>query len=155
MPLAFIPNTIATTHYKEFSTIKVVPKKLLLITLAFSITALIGLWIIIPPFVHFFYGIEFESVILLNFIVSIGVAAHGFGDFFNRYLGANGQGKALRNSSFYVGISMMLFNLLFIPKWGEKGAAYAKLITGFVYLVSILVYYFRFINNNKLKKSAF
>ena len=103
-------------------------------------------------FVHF-YGIEFESVILLNLLLVL-VWLHMVLVIFN-HLGANGQGKALRNSSFYVGISMMLFNLLFIPKWGEKGAAYAKLITGFVYLVSILVYYFRFINNNKLKKSAF
>ncbi len=149
MPLTFIPNTIATTHYKDFSTSKAVPKKLVFITLGLSLAALFGLWIIVPPFVRFFYGIEFESVILLNFIVSIGVIAHGFGDFYNRYLGANGQGKALRNSSFYVGGSMMLFNLLFIPKWGETGAAYAKLITGFVYLLIIVFYYLRFIKKTK------
>lgn len=149
MPLTFIPNTIATTHYKDFSDSRAVPKKLLLITLGLSLVALIGLWIIVPPFVRFFYGIEFKSVILLNFIVSIGVIAHGFGDFYNRYLGANGQGKALRNSSFYVGGSMMLFNLLFIPQWGEKGAAYAKLITGFVYLFVIGFYYLRFIKKTK------
>jgi len=33
--------------------------------------------------------------------MSFGVAAHGFADFFNRYLGANGQGKFLRNSAFF------------------------------------------------------
>lgn len=145
MPLSFIPNTIATTHYKDFSTSKAVPPKLLLITLGLSLTALFGLWVIVPPFIRFFYGIEFESVIRLNFIVSIGVIAHGFGDFYNRYLGANGQGKALRNSSFFVGGSMMFFNLLLIPQWGEKGAAYAKLITGFVYLLSIIYFYMRYL----------
>ena len=145
MPLTFIPNTIATTHYKDFATTKKIPKKLLLITLGLSIAALIGLWIIVPPFITFFYGSEFKSVIVLNFIVSIGVIAHGFGDFFNRYLGANGQGKALRNSSVIVGVCILIFNLLFIPQWGAYGAAYAKLIAGFTYLLSILVYYFRYI----------
>lgn len=145
MPLTFIPNTIATTHYKDFSTSSKIPKKLLLITLALSVSALIGLWVLVPPFVKYFYGKEFNSVVLLNFIVSVGVIAHGFGDFYNRYLGANGQGKALRNSSFLVGGSMMLFNLLFIPKWGETGAAYARLITGFVYLIIIVYYYYRYI----------
>lgn len=149
MPLSFIPNTIATTHYKDFSNSKVVPKKLLFITLGLSLTALIGLWIIIPPFIRIFYGIEFKSVILLNFIVSIGVIAHGFGDFFNRFLGANGQGKVLRNSSFFVGGSMMLLNLMFIPRWSEQGAAYAKLITGFVYLFIIILYYSRFIKKTR------
>lgn len=145
MPLTFIPNTIATTHYKDFSTSGKIPKKLLIITLVLSISALIGLWVLVPPFVKYFYGQEFDSVVLLNFIVSIGVIAHGFGDFYNRYLGANGQGKALRNSSFIVGGSMMMFNLMFIPKWGETGAAYARLITGFVYLIIIIYYYYRYI----------
>lgn len=149
MPLSFIPNTIATTHYKDFSTLNRVPKKVFLLTLGLSFSALIGLWIIVPYFVNIFYGKGFAAVITLNFLVSFGVIAHGFGDFFNRYLGANGQGKALRNASFYVGGSMMLFNLLFIPKWGETGAAYAKLITGFVYLFIIVFYYLRFIKKGK------
>lgn len=145
LPLTFIPNTIATTHYKDFSTSKNIPRKLFLITLILSLLSLVGLWLIVPPFVNYFYGIEFSSVASLNFIVSFGVIAHGFGDFFNRYLGANGQGKTLRNTSIYVGISMMLLNLLFIPQWGEVGAAYAKLITGFVYLGIIFAQYKKFL----------
>lgn len=145
LPLTFIPNTIATTHYKDFSTSKNIPRKLFLITLILSLLSLVGLWLIVPPFVNYFYGIEFSSVASLNFIVSFGVIAHGFGDFFNRYLGANGQGKTLRNTSIYVGISMMLFNLLFIPQWGENGAAYAKLITGFIYLGIIFAQYKKFV----------
>lgn len=154
MPLTFIPNTIATTHYKDFSISKRVPKKLLLITLGLSLAALVGLWIVVPPFIRFFYGIEFESVISLNFIVSIGVISHGFGDFYNRYLGANGQGKALRNSSVVVGLSILIFSLLFIPRWGEQGAAYAKLITGLVYLFIIIFYYLRFIKQSKYDTSS-
>lgn len=149
MPLTFIPNTIATTHYKDFSESNRIPKKLLMITLGLSIAALLSLWVLIPPFVRFFYGHEFESVILLNFIVSIGVIAHGFGDFFNRFLGANGQGIALRNASFIVGGSTMLFNLLLIPVLAEKGAAYARLISGFVYIFVILVYYFKLVNQKR------
>ena len=153
MPLSFIPNTIATTHYKDFSTSDKVSKKLLLITLGLSTAALIGLWILVPPFVTYFYGKEFESVILLNFIVSFGVVAYGFGDFFNRYLGANGQGTALRNSAFIVGLVMMALNLLLIPTYGETGAAYARLISGFVYLIIMLLFYLRYTNKKLQHKS--
>lgn len=146
LPLTFIPNTIATTHYKDFSTIEKVPRKLLLITIGLSVISLVVLWLLVPPFVTYLYGKEFESVILLNFIVSFGVIAHGFGDFFNRYLGAKGQGKALRNSAFIVGGSTMALNLLLIPHWGENGAAYAKMVSGFVYLVLMIFYYLRYIN---------
>lgn len=151
MPLTFIPNTIATTHYKDFASVRSIPKKLLLITLGLSISALFGLWIIIPPFITYFYGEDFSSVIFLNFIVSFGAVAHGFGDFYNRYLGANGQGKSLRNTAIIVGTSTMIFNLIFIPIWSERGAAYAKLISGFVYIIFMLFYYFRFTINRTKK----
>jgi O-antigen/teichoic acid export membrane protein len=145
MPLSLIPNTIATTHYKDFSTANRIPKNLFLITLGLSFSALVGIWLVVGPFVKIFYGNEFENVILLNFIMSFGVTAHGFADFFNRYLGANGQGKAIRNSAFLVGGSVLLFSLLLIPRWGEYGAAYTKLISGFVYLAIIMYYYISFI----------
>lgn len=145
IPLAFIPNTIATTHYKDFSVQKYIPRKLILITLALSFSALIGLWIVVGPFVDFFYGKEFTSVIQLNFIVSIGVIAHGMADFFNRYMGANGKGKTLRNTSLIVGASILLGNLLLIPKWGEFGAAYTNILSGFIYLIVMVLYYVRFV----------
>lgn len=149
MPLSFIPNTIATTHYKDFSISKKVPGKLLLISLSLTVFALILLWVLIKPFVELVYGHEFFSVISLNYIVSIGVIAHGMSDFFNRFLGANGQGKSLRNSSFVVGGTMLTFSLLLIPEYGEYGAAYARLITGIVYLGIILIYYFAYLKKQK------
>lgn len=149
MPLSLIPNTIATTHYKEFSLSERIPHKLLLITLGLSLASLLTLWLIIGPFVYFFYGQEYAGVIALNFIVSFGVTAHGLSDFFNRYLGANGQGRALRNSSFVVGVSMLSLSLLLIPKLGEYGAAYATLFTGCTYLCVIVWYYIKFVNREK------
>lgn len=152
-PLSFIPNTIATTHYKDFAQGGKIPRRLLLITIGLSVSTLIMLWILVPPFVSFFYGQEFHEVIWLNFIVSFGVLLYGFGDFFNRFLGANGQGVALRNSSFVVGSCMMLFNLVLIPKWGAGGAAYAGMLNGFVYALIILFYYFKFVSKPKSKES--
>src|SRR5690554_36136 len=149
MPLAFIPNTIATTHYKERSESNEIPKKLLLITLGLSGVALLAIWMLVPPFVLLFYGEEYVSVIKINFIVSFGVILYGMGDFFNRFLGANGQGKALRNSSFFVGAGLLIASLLLIPKWGEYGAAYAKLIAGAVYLMIIINHYYRFLRSSK------
>lgn len=93
-----------------------------------------------------FYGKEYAPVIKINFIVSIGVILYGMGDFFNRFLGANGQGKALRNSSFFVGGGLLTASILLIPKWGEYGAACAKLIAGLIYLSIIIYYYLKFKN---------
>lgn len=148
-PLAIVPNIIATTHFKDFSKRKKIPNKLIYTTTILSIGALLLVWIIVPPFVNYFYGEEFSKVIPLVFIVSIGMVLYGMANFVNRFLGSHGQGKALRNSSFIVGSSLMIFNIGLIPIMGETGAAYTKGITGFVYLMTIIWFYRRYVNKIK------
>ncbi len=145
-PLGFIPNVIATTHYKDFSTEKSIPKKLTLITLAVTLSAMILCWILVGPFVKYFYGPEFRAVIPLTFIVSFGVIMGGFADFFNRFLGSHGQGKALRNSAIIVGIFAMIFNVTLIPLLGETGAAYTTIFSALIYILTMLWFYKRLVN---------
>jgi O-antigen/teichoic acid export membrane protein len=151
MPLSVIPNTIATTQYKEFSVSNKISKKLFLTTLGITVLALAFLWIIIKPFILRFYDPAFEEVISLTYIVSIGVLAHGLADFFNRFLGANGKGKALKYSSLIVGLSLFASSLILIPIFKEKGAAIARLISGLIYLIVIVIFYFKFISKTQLQ----
>jgi O-antigen/teichoic acid export membrane protein len=151
-PLGFIPNVIATTHYKDFSTKTKIPKKLIVITLSVTFTALVVCWILVGPFIKYFYGLEFQSVIALTFIVSFGVIMNGFADFFNRFLGSHGQGKALRNSAIIVGIFVMVFNLTLIPLFGETGAAYTLIFSSLIYILTMLWFYRKLVS--KLAKNA-
>lgn len=149
-PLALIPNTIATVYYKEFARSPKIPAKILYITFLISLIALISLWLIIKPFVLFFYGEEFKPVITLTYIVSIGVLAHGFGDIYNRFLGANGQAIALRNSAFIVGIASVGASFFLIPLFDVMGAVITKIVTGFIYLIAIYLYYFNYTKKKSL-----
>lgn len=148
-PLALIPNVIATTHYKDFSTKIRMPRKLIFLTGFLSFTALIFIRIIVGPFIRYFYGTDFIPVINLNLLVSFGVLCHGFADFFNRFLGAHGKGKALRNSSFLIGSSLLILNLTFIPKYGETGAAYTKIFIGILYFLTMMFYYRKLVRELK------
>ena len=144
-PLGFIPNVIATTHYKEFATRTFISKRLILITLSVTSVALVACWILVSPFVTYFYGHQFHAVISLTYIVSFGVIMNGFADFFNRFLGSHGQGVALRNSAFIVGIFILVFNISLIPHFGETGAAYTLLLSALVYILAMLWFYRRLI----------
>jgi O-antigen/teichoic acid export membrane protein len=150
-PLSFIPNVIATTHYKDFSTRRSIAKKLIWITIGVSGSALILCWLLVGPFIRIFYGNEFLPVIQLTLIVSVGVLIHGFADFFNRFLGSHGQGKALRNSAIVVGIVILICNFTLIPYFGETGAAYTRIISGITYILSMLWFYNRLVR--RLKKT--
>ena len=117
---------------------------MLFLTLGITMFTLFVSWILIAPFITYFYGIEFNSVINLFYIVSIGIVLHGFADFYNRFLGAHGQGKILRNSSFIVGVSLLFFNIVLIPLYGEVGAAITKGVSAFIYFIIIVYYYKKF-----------
>jgi len=67
-------------------------------------------------------------------------------------MGANGQGKAIRNTSFIVGASVFIGNILFIPKWGAYGAAYTNILTGLIYLLVIVIYYLKFLRKNNIEQ---
>lgn len=140
-PLSFIPSTIATTHYKSFATDKKISKKLVLLTMGLSVFSMVALWVVVPPFIIWFYGESFKPVITINFFVCIGVMIYGLSDFYNRFLGAHGKGKELRNASFIVGLGALFSNIIFIPPFGEYGAAYAKIMAGAIYLLVIIYYY--------------
>jgi len=149
-PLAFIPNVIATTHYKDFSTSTIIPRKLLLLTILMSCSTLVLILLLVSPFIKYFYGPKFYPVISLTYIASFGVILNGLADFFNRFLGSHGEGKALRNSSFFVGFSLMVFNLTLIPRLGETGAAYTQFFSGLIYILCMFWFYKRLVK--KLKK---
>lgn len=147
-PLSFIPVVVATSHYQKFADYKSIPRKLMITTFMVSIVAMLCLWIIVTPFINFFYTSEFTPVIYLTFISSIGTLLYGFSDFFSRYLMAQGKGKSLRNSSFIVGFSTLALSVGLIPWIHETGAAIAHVGAGMVYILIILFYYRKCVHDN-------
>ena len=143
LPLSMVPATMATTHYKDFAKQKKISVKLILLTVLLSFCAMLCLWIVVPPFIKYFYGAEFLPVIKLNYLVCFGMIMHGMADFFNRFIAAKGKGLLLRNASFVVGFATLGINLLLIPSFGATGAAYTKILSGLVYLIVILVCYIK------------
>ena len=120
-PLSMVPTVIATSHYSSFVNYKQIPRKIVLVTVGTSLLALIGLWIIIGPFINWFYTEEYQPVILLTIVTSVGTLLYGFSDFLSRYLSAKGDGVALRNSSFIVGFTALVSSLIMIYHWQAMG----------------------------------
>ncbi|HPH53192.1 MAG TPA: oligosaccharide flippase family protein [Bacteroidales bacterium] len=148
-PLSYIPIVIATSHYAKFATYNTIPKKLFLVTGAFSLFGLICLWVIVGPFVNLFYTPDFKPVIFLTFITSIGTLLYSLSDFISRYLASQGDGKALRNSSWIVGFTTLSLSLLLIPKYKATGASITHVVAGIVYIGTIFFYYFKRVKFNK------
>jgi O-antigen/teichoic acid export membrane protein len=148
MPLVLIPTVVGTSMFKEFANRNEIPKKATKATVLISILSLIVFLIIIKPLIVFLYSVEYIEAVNLAYIVAVGQIFHGFGNYYNRFLGSKGQGKYLRNGAISVGIANIAGFILIVPFYGATGAAVTKLCSGIVFTVSMLFYYNKFKKKN-------
>jgi len=144
MPLMMIPSAVGTTFFKDFANRNSIPQKATAFTLILSISALLVFVIFIKKVILFLYSSEYIAVVPLAYVISIGSVLHGTGDYINRFLGAHGKGKELRNGAFAVGISNILGYTVLVYILGTKGAAITKMVSGLVYCYMMYFFYMRY-----------
>jgi len=133
MPLTMIPNVVGTTFFKDFADRNDIPKNILALTTFFSLCTFVLFVLLIKPVFFLLYPAEFKPVIPIIYLISIAHIFRGFGFFFNRFLGAHGKGKELRNAAFAVGISNVLGFMVLVYLFGVKGAAVTMIISYLIY----------------------
>jgi O-antigen/teichoic acid export membrane protein len=149
MPLSFIPSTIGTAFFKEFTDMAQIPKKIIYSTVILSFAALIVFIILIKPLIILLYTKEYIAVVPLAYYTAIGATLQGFGDLYNRYISAQGMGTDLRNISLVVGLFNVIGYTTIVYFFGINGAAATRLLAGLVYFALMWVLYNKFIRNVK------
>lgn len=133
-PIAIIPNTIGTVYYKKFSKGEKISLNAVYLTWIIGFISTLLLVASIDFLVKKLYGNNFYEVIDLVYIMSLGFLIHGVGDFYNKFLSANGESVVIRNNAFFVGLVSVLIGVILIPIYGIYGAAYSRVIIGVIYL---------------------
>lgn len=83
----------------------------------------------------------------MQLFLAIATSINGLGDLFNRFLGAHGQGKPIRNGAFACGIITVLGNVLFVYIWGINGAIVTRVLSATIYFLFMSMSY-RFYTKN-------
>lgn len=141
-PLAMIPNAVGTTFFKDFANRNHIPRKASVFTAILSFSALLFLLLVIKQVVILLYSSEYLAVIPLVYIISFGNLFHGFGDYINRFMGAHGQGKFLRNTAIAVGSINIIGYFVLVYFFGIIGASITRLMGGIVYFF-VMNYFYR------------
>ena len=140
-PLMMLPNVIGTTYFKRFATQNRIEQKVLLGTFAMSIITLIGFVILIYPVVDFLFNEKYQSVATYASFLALASTAHGLGDVFNRFIGAHGFGKYLRNGAFISGGVAFAGYTLGVYYFGIGGAIVTRICFAVTYLIMMYFYY--------------
>lgn len=146
-PLTMIPNTVGSVLYKDFANSDSINRKATLLTLGLSISVLLVFILLIEKIVLYLYTPDYMGAVSLSYMISVGCILHGFGDFYNKFLGSHGKGQELRNGAILVGIINILGYPVFVSAFGVTGAAAIKLLSGLAYFTTMYLYYKKYQNN--------
>ena len=140
-PIAMVPSSIATTFFKDFANVKKIPKRLINVNLGLSVLSLSAYFFLIDYVVEIAYPAPYRPVASLAKIAAVGSLLHGVGDLFNRFLGAHGQGRLVRNGVFLEGGGNVLGYVFLVKFFGVEGAAFTKMLSGILYFIAMFFQY--------------
>jgi len=143
-PLTMLPSIIGTTYFKLFASQNFINKKILIGSALLTMLSFIAFIILIGIVVGILYNDKYTSVSLYASLLAIGTSIHGLADMINRFLGAHGQGKMLRNSSFASGTVIIIGSFALVYYFGIYGAIITKIIGSLTYLITMIYYYRKF-----------
>ncbi len=149
MPLTQISAVVGTTYFKDFAHADALPRKVTLATGVIAVFSMLLFLLVVKPLVLAVYTSDFAEVISLSSVIAFGATAHGVGDYFNRFLGAHGRGKELRNAAIAVGSVNVAGYIALVGLVGVQGAAVTKLVSGTAYCGLMMNYYRRYQKSRK------
>ncbi len=141
MPLTLIPATVATTFFREFAHRESIPRSATMATLVASGLSLGAFLLLAGPVVRLLYSVEFAGVVPLLQVCAVAAVCHGFGDYYNRFLGAKGKGRDVRNGAILTGICNLVGFTFLVAEFGAMGAAGTKVIASVVYCAAMYLAY--------------
>lgn len=145
-PLSMLPTIIGTSYFRQFAKQGKISGKVLKASVLMSILSCVLFVMIVDLIVDILYDDTYSSVSTYASYLAIGTSVHGLGDMFNRFLGAHGQGKALRNSAFICGAVITIGSICLVYYFQIYGAIITKVAGSIAYFSSILCYYIKYTN---------
>lgn len=143
-PLMLLPTIVGTTHFKEFANTDKISSSVVKNTIIVSGISLFAFILMIVPLVKWAYSEAYAPVGYYASIIAIGMVFHGFGDMYNRFLGAHGKGKEIRNSAIVTGIVQLAGSVILVYYIGINGAIATKIISSVAYFSLMVFYYNKF-----------
>ena len=139
-----------TTIYKSHASENSIHKKVIMYSVGLTFLAWVFFCLLITPVVSFAYPASYGKVSLWASLLALGMAIHGLGDMFNRFLGAHAQGISLRNGAIISGVVLLSGNILLVWLWGLSGAVLTRILGSLASCGSMVYYYIKFVRNSRL-----
>lgn len=140
-PLALIPRVVGTTFFKDFANRESIPRKATIATVTLAGSALLLFMLMIKYLFFIIYTRDFSPALSIVYFFAVSSVIHGFADYVNRFLGAHGKGKEMRNGGFIVAGANLLGYVALVYLFKLDGAIITRVAASIIYLLSMMYYY--------------
>lgn len=140
-PLATLPNVIATSYFKRFAVQHMIETKVLVGTFMMALVSFVLFAVLITPIVGILYSEEYGCVAVYAIFLAFASTMNGLADVYNRFLGAHGRGKDLRNSAWTSGAVAILGYTTGVYFWGIEGAIVTRILSCVVQFLMMFFFY--------------
>ena len=144
-PLSILPTIIGTTHFREFAQHDKIEKFVLKSTYIISTLSLLLFVMLISPVVNLLYSEDYHVIGTYACFLAVGTSVHGLGDMYNRFLGAHGKGKEIRNGAIACGAVMISGSIVLVFFFGIYGAIVTRILASIVYAYMMFFYYHKYV----------
>lgn len=148
-PLSMLPMIIGTTFFKQFASQNSISRKVLSTSFLLTIISCIAFIALISYVVEFLYNDNYSIVGKFAAYLAVATSINGLGDMFNRFLGAHGMGKQIRNGALVSGTVTILGNIFLVYFWGINGAVATRILSAICYFFFMYMSYLLFTRNNQ------
>ena len=132
---------IGTTYFKRFASEDRIDRRVIKTSYLLTALSCVAFVLIIGFVVDLLYDDAYSMVAPVAAVLSAGMCLHGLGDMFNRFLGAHGRGKELRNGAFLCGGVILVGSVVLVYLWGIWGAVVTKITGDATYFFAMYKYY--------------
>jgi len=94
--IEMIPGVVGTSSFKDFANQRRISPKVTRATIVAALMAFVAALIFFGKPLSWLYTDAFAAVSPMARVAAFGAVLYGFGDFYNRFMGAHGKGAVLR-----------------------------------------------------------
>ena len=114
-PMFLLSSSLSTAMFKGFTQKKNIPRKVVYFNFLYLSVCCLGIVLFGKYVVVLLFSQKFIEVVPILIILAFANFFRGMTQLYNRFLGAKGQGKSLRNTAIVLTLCNLLGNLVLIP----------------------------------------
>jgi O-antigen/teichoic acid export membrane protein len=142
-PLGVMVSSIGTVIFRSSASEASLSRRVLAYSFGFGALLLLAFLVVIQTLLTRVFGSQYGPSVPLAQVMGIGSLMIGWGDIFQRFLGAKGRGTSLGRVAVCTGLIGVTSAAFLLPSRGAAGAALSSVFAAVTYLGLMLVLYSR------------